>query len=76
MNTAKTAETLKGLLDLETGDSLTIVSSGERIPSSKENERYDIIVHIIRADAQTKEPAAEDREKAAGKKHPAGIIIP
>ena len=80
MNITKTAETLEGLLDLGKGDSVTIESFGQRLAYSKENEGYNLVLHVTRADTQTKEPTAEDGKKAAGiipaGKHPAGIIIP
>ena len=76
MNATKTAETLEGLLDLRTGDSITIESFGQRLAYSKENEGYNLVLHVTRADAQTKEQALEDGNKAAAGKHPAGIIIP
>ena len=80
MNITKTAETLEGLLDLGKGDSVTIESFGQRLAYSKENEGYNLVLHVTRADAQTKESAAEDGKKAAADKtaakHPAGIIIP
>ena len=76
MNAAKTAETLEGLLDLGKGDSVTIESFGQRLAYSKENEGYNLVLHVTRADAQAKEQALENAEKAAERNRPAGIIIP
>ena len=81
MNITKTAETLEGLLDLGKDDSVTIESFGQRLAYSKENEGYNLVLHVTRADAQAKEQALEDGKKAAADKRPsgktpAGIIIP
>ena len=76
MNITKTAETLEGLLDLEKGESIIIESFAQNAASFKENKEYHLILRVTRADAQTKEPAAEDGTKAAAGKYPAGIIIP
>ena len=75
MNTAKTAETLEGLLDLEKGESIIIESFAQNAAAFKENKEYRLVLRVTRADAQTKESAAEDGKKAA-EKRPAGIIIP
>ena len=74
MNITKTAETLEGLLDLGKGDSVTIESFGQRPAYSKENEGYNLVLHVTRADTQTKEPALEDGKKQPGNYPPENTL--